>query len=89
MPALPEVEVVRRGLAPVVDGAVVQSVEVLDVRSLRRHGGGRFEERLTGRRMLAPERRGKFLWIPLASAVEPGTRVVEPVETYSRGARPS
>ncbi len=56
----------RRGLAPAVDGAVVASVEVLDERSLRRHTGGAFDERLVGRRMLAPERRGKFLWIPLA-----------------------
>ncbi|MFZ2963217.1 MAG: bifunctional DNA-formamidopyrimidine glycosylase/DNA-(apurinic or apyrimidinic site) lyase [Rhodoglobus sp.] len=68
MPELPEVEVVRRGLAPAVDGAVVASVEVLDERSLRRHVGGAFEERLAGRRMLAPERRGKFLWIPLADS---------------------
>ena len=68
MPELPEVEVVRRGLAPAVDGAVVASVEVLDERSLRRHVGGAFEGRLAGRRMLAPERRGKFLWIPLADS---------------------
>jgi formamidopyrimidine-DNA glycosylase len=71
MPELPEVEVVRRGLAPAVEGAAVASVEVLDERSLRRHVGGDFEQRLTGRRMLAPERRGKFLWIPLAPVIEP------------------
>ena len=70
MPELPEVEVVRRGLAPAVEGAAVASVEVFDARSLRRHLGGDFEQRLTGRRMLAPVRRGKFLWIPLAESGE-------------------
>ena len=68
MPELPEVEVVRRGLAPAVDGAAVASVEVLDVRSLRRHLGGDFEARLTGARLLGPRRRGKFLWIPIAES---------------------
>ncbi|CAN5339012.1 bifunctional DNA-formamidopyrimidine glycosylase/DNA-(apurinic or apyrimidinic site) lyase [soil metagenome] len=67
MPELPEVEVVRAGLAPAVTGALVSAVTVYDERSLRRHPGPSedFADRLTGRRMLAPERRGKFLWIPL------------------------
>ena len=77
MPELPEVEVVRAGLAPAVSGAGVASVTVYDERSLRRHDGPSedFIDRLTGRRMLVPERRGKFLWIPLADSV------VGPVET--------
>ncbi|NYF11281.1 formamidopyrimidine-DNA glycosylase [Leifsonia sp. AK011] len=67
MPELPEVDVVRAGLAPAVTGAVVTSVEVLDERSLRRHVGPAedFVDRLVSSRMLAPMRRGKFLWIPL------------------------
>jgi formamidopyrimidine-DNA glycosylase len=67
VPELPEVEVVRAGLEPAVTGATVESVTVYDERSLRRHPGPGedFVDRLTGRRMLAPERRGKFLWIPL------------------------
>ena len=78
MPELPEVEVVRLGLDPAVTGATVSAVTVLDERSLRRHEGPSedFIERLTGRGMLAPQRRGKFLWIPLAGQL-PG----EPVET--------
>ena len=74
MPELPEVEVVRVGLAPAVTGAVITAVTVFDERSLRRHEGPAedFIDRLTGRRMLAPRRRGKFLWIPL---------LVEHVET--------
>ncbi len=72
MPELPEVEVVRAGLEPAVTGASVVSVEVYDERSLRRHPGPSedFIDRLTGRRMLAPERRGKFLWIPLEGGDE-------------------
>ncbi len=68
MPELPEVEVVRSGLEPAVTGATVRRVEVLDPRSLRRHDGPEedFVDRLTGARLLVPERRGKFLWVPVA-----------------------
>ena len=67
MPELPEVEVVRAGLEPVVTGATITSVSIFDERSLRRHDGPSedFVQRLTGRVMEAPRRRGKFLWIPL------------------------
>jgi formamidopyrimidine-DNA glycosylase len=68
MPELPEVEVVRSGLEPALTGATVRRVEVLDARSLRRHDGPEedFVHRLTGARLLTPERRGKFLWVPIA-----------------------
>lgn len=68
MPELPEVEVVRAGLAPAVTGARIAGVEVLDVRSLKRHeaASGDFEALLTGERIEAAVRRGKFLWMPLA-----------------------
>ena len=68
MPELPEVEVVRLGLAPAVTTATVASVTIFDSRSLRRHDGPAedFVDRLVGRTMLAPQRRGKFLWIPLS-----------------------
>lgn len=67
MPELPEVEVVRAGLEPAVTGALVSSVTVYDERSLRRHPGPSedFVDRLRGRRMLAPQRRGKYMWVPL------------------------
>lgn len=67
MPELPEVEVVRAGLAPAVTGATILGVEVFEHRSLRRHDPlvGDFEALLGGRVMLGPVRRGKFLWIPL------------------------
>jgi formamidopyrimidine-DNA glycosylase len=46
----------------------VTSITVFDERSLRRHDGPSedFVDRLRGRTMLRPERRGKFMWIPLA-----------------------
>lgn len=63
---------VRAGLAPAVTGAVVASVTVLDERSLRRHDGPAedFIDRLTGATLLEPQRRGKFMWIPVAEPVE-------------------
>ena len=69
MPELPEVEVVRAGLAPAVTGATVLGVTVLDERALTRHvgDGADFEARLTGRRLSGAARRGKFLWLPVAS----------------------
>ena len=70
MPELPEVEVVRAGLAPAVTGATILGVEVFEPRSLKRHDplAGAFETLLTGRVMHGPVRRGKFLWIPLEGA---------------------
>jgi formamidopyrimidine-DNA glycosylase len=69
VPELPEVEVVRAGLAPAVSGSHVASVTVFDERSLRRHAGPSedFVDRLEGRTIVSAERRGKFLWLPLAS----------------------
>ena len=69
MPELPEVETVRAGLAPSLTGAVITGVEVLDERSLKRHPGGTadFVESLTGCRIEAVVRRGKFLWLPLTA----------------------
>jgi len=67
VPELPEVDVVRAGLAPAVTGATILGVEVFEQRSLKRHDplAGAFETLLTGRVMQRPVRRGKFLWIPL------------------------
>jgi formamidopyrimidine-DNA glycosylase len=69
VPELPEVEVVRLGLAPAVTGAVVAAVTVRDERALTRHAGGAadFEASLKGMRLATAARRGKFLWIPFGS----------------------
>jgi formamidopyrimidine-DNA glycosylase len=67
VPELPEVEVVRAGLAPAVVGARIEAVTVHDTRALTRHPGtaDEFAERLTGAEVTAAVRRGKFLWLPL------------------------
>lgn len=65
MPELPEVEVVRRGLAGHTLGAVMERVQVVDGRSVRRHEPGPvdFERLLTGLRVADVARRGKYLWL--------------------------
>lgn len=75
MPELPEVEVVRRGVERWATRRTIQRVTVHDVRSLRRHAPGpeAFEAQLTGATLQTPQRRGKFLWIPLAPPVFPAT----------------
>ena len=67
MPELPEVEVVRRGLADWVAGRTVASVDVAHPRAVRRHTGGGtdFAGRLAGRTLTGASRRGKYLWLPL------------------------
>ncbi|HEX2299873.1 MAG TPA: DNA-formamidopyrimidine glycosylase family protein, partial [Pseudonocardiaceae bacterium] len=67
MPELPEVEVVRRGLADHVVGRTVTTVQVRHPRSVRRHLAGDldFAARLTGRTIQAARRRGKYLWLEL------------------------
>ncbi|MDH6578915.1 bifunctional DNA-formamidopyrimidine glycosylase/DNA-(apurinic or apyrimidinic site) lyase [Kitasatospora sp. MAP5-34] len=70
MPELPEVEVVRRGLASWVAGRTVAEVQVLHPRAVRRQPGGAadFAARLTGATFGAAQRRGKYLWVPLADS---------------------
>jgi len=69
MPELPEVEVVRRGLARWVTGARIGPVEVAHPRPVRRHlpGIADFCARLAGTVIQDAVRRGKFLWLPLDS----------------------
>lgn len=69
MPELPEVEVVRQGLAQGVTGRTVARVFVEHPRAIRRHlaGAGDFAALLEGQTLLAARRRGKYLWLPLDS----------------------
>ncbi len=64
MPELPEVETVRRGLAPYVRGRRIADVRVWHDRAVRRHAGGAadFSAVLAGRRVTDLRRRGKYLW---------------------------
>jgi formamidopyrimidine-DNA glycosylase len=69
VPELPEVEVVRRGLAEFTTGRIIDAVEVLHPRPVRRHAAGPddFVARLKGQVFAEPARRGKYLWLPLES----------------------
>ena len=66
MPELPEVETVRRGLAPVMEGQVIVKAEV-NRPDLRWPFPERMAERLTGRRVLQLRRRSKYLLADLDS----------------------
>ena len=69
MPELPEVEVVRAGLERHVLGATITRVDVLHPRPVRRdpRGPEGFALALTGQRIVAARRRGKYFWLPLAN----------------------
>ena len=60
MPELPEVETVRRGLAPAMEGAVITAAETRRA-NLRFPFPERFSERLAGRSVAAMGRRAKYL----------------------------
>jgi formamidopyrimidine-DNA glycosylase len=69
MPELPEVEVVRRGLADHVVGRELTAVRVHHPRAVRRHEAGAADltARLLGTRIVGTGRRGKYLWLTLDS----------------------
>jgi formamidopyrimidine-DNA glycosylase len=70
LPELPEVETVRAGLQRWVAGRTISRVQVTHARSVRRHlaGAEDLAARLIGARVEAAVRRGKYLWLPLATA---------------------
>jgi len=61
MPELPEVEVLRRSLAPLVVGKRIASVEVHDPRLRERVSARRLASAAAGRRIEALDRRSKYL----------------------------
>ena len=66
MPELPEVETVRRGLAPAMEGSRIARVEVRD-RRLRWPLAKDFEKRVTGKTIEGLGRRAKYLLADLSS----------------------
>lgn len=67
MPELPEVEVVRRGLAEHVVGRTIAEITLSGARVARRHLAGPADliDRVQGCRVVAADRRGKYLWLVL------------------------
>jgi formamidopyrimidine-DNA glycosylase len=61
MPELPEVETIRRRLAPRVEGRAFSRVEILDPRWTRPVAPAEVEDALRGRRVERLSRRGKYL----------------------------
>ncbi|MEM9285190.1 MAG: bifunctional DNA-formamidopyrimidine glycosylase/DNA-(apurinic or apyrimidinic site) lyase [Pseudomonadota bacterium] len=96
MPELPEVETVRRGLAPAMTGAVVTAVDQRRP-DLRFPFPDNFAQRLTGATVEAVERRAKFLLFPLSTgetmiahlgmtgrfSIQSGERTLEPGAFYA------
>ena len=66
MPELPEVETVRRGLLPAMDGQAITRCQV-NRPDLRWPFPKRMAERLTGQSVLALRRRSKYLLLDLSS----------------------
>ena len=67
MPELPEVETVRRGIAPVLEGATIERAEIVDPRLTRPFDPTLVADALVGERVAAVDRRGKYLLVRLAS----------------------
>ena len=67
MPELPEVETVRRQIAPVLEGATITRAEILDQRLTRPVDPTVVADALVGERIATVERRGKYLLWRLAS----------------------
>ena len=67
MPELPEVETVKTGIAPVMEGQVIARADV-NRPDLRWPFPDRMAERLAGQRVLGLRRRSKYVLVDLASA---------------------
>jgi len=67
VPELPEVETVRRGIERRAVGRVIERVEVFRERTVRRQGREAIIDGLTGTRLVAARRRGKYLLCDLDS----------------------
>ena len=61
MPELPEVETIRRQLAPLVEGTTLERLEILDPRWSRPLAPEELTAALSGRRIERLSRRGKYL----------------------------
>ncbi len=96
MPELPEVEVVRRGLAGHLTGRRIDTVHVLHPRPVRSHPAGAegMIGVLQGRTVDAIRRRGKYLWLVLDTdalvahlGMSGQFRINDPSDEFARNTR--
>jgi len=92
MPELPEVETIRRHLAPHVEGRVLERLTVHDERWSRPVAGTELAAAVDGRRVEALERQGKYLIFVLEDDVHllvhlrmTGTLLLDPVDPPRHG----
>jgi formamidopyrimidine-DNA glycosylase len=85
MPELPEVETIRRQLAPLVEGRTLRALEIADPRWCEPLGARELREAVEGRAIERLSRRGKYLTFELAGDVflichlrMTGTFLIEP-----------
>jgi formamidopyrimidine-DNA glycosylase len=69
MPELPEVETIRRHLAPHVEGRTLERLQILDPRWCEPASPGEVEDAARGRRVERLSRRGKYLVMELEDEV--------------------
>ena len=81
MPELPEVETVRRRIAPALEGRRFETVEITDARLTRPHDPFEVARELEGERVAKVDRRGKYLIVRFAGCLH-GCRATN--DFYSR-----
>jgi formamidopyrimidine-DNA glycosylase len=69
LPELPEVETIRRQLAPHLEGRLLSAMDVLDARWGEPAAPAELEDAVAGRRIEAVSRRGKYLVLELEDEV--------------------
>lgn len=90
MPELPEVETTRRGIAPLLEGALVRHINVRETR-LRQPIPTDLSQILTNKRLRAVERRAKYLLFRFANGclivhlgMSGSLRIVAPLTDYKK-----
>ena len=88
MPELPEVETVRRGVAPVLEGARIEVASILDPRLVRPFPPELVADQLVGERVGRVDRRGKYLivWFESGRALLIHLRMTGSLRTAPAGA---
>lgn len=67
MPELPEVETIKKGIAPFVKGRTIEGIEIKDHRSIKGISPELFRKKLVGQKFCTVERQAKYLLFELAS----------------------